>query len=61
MAAQHAHRNAALPVPDADGLVVGCRNDELSVGREGKVLDEGAVPASVEIETEIGTIRSRGP
>ena len=55
-AAQDLQRHTALPVPDADGLVVGGRNEQLAVRREVEVLDEGAVSAGVEVEEEGGGI-----
>jgi len=53
VAAQHLQRGAALPVPDADRLVVRGRGERLPIGREGEILDRAAMAAGVEVEAEV--------
>ena len=53
LAADGAHRLAALPVPDADRLVVRGRHQLRAVGRESDALDQGHVRAAVELQDRL--------
>src|SRR5690606_31115929 len=59
LGADDASADTCLPVPHADCLVLGRRQQILAVRREGEVADDRAVAARVEVEIELDDILRR--